>query len=121
VSDHVVCEAEELEEGERILVQLKGREIGVFNLGGELRAYTNWCAHQSGPVCEGNVTGTWEGTFDRDSLATSLEYCREGEILNCPWHGWEYDLESGDCLSRRGVRLPSHPVEIRDGEVVVSL
>jgi nitrite reductase/ring-hydroxylating ferredoxin subunit len=121
MTDHVVCEADELGEGERVLVQLEGREIGVFNVDGELRAYTNWCAHQSGPICEGNITGTWEGSFDRDSLETSLEYCRDGEILNCPWHGWEYDIENGDCLSREGIKLPSHPVEVRDGEVVVSL
>lgn len=121
MSKHVVGHENELDEGERLVVQLEGREIGVFNVDGELRAYNNWCAHQAGPVCEGAVTGTFEAIFDEEALDTQLEYCREGEILNCPWHGWEYDLESGDCLSRQGVTLLSYPVEIRDGDIVVTL
>ena len=121
MSEHVVASADELPPGERILVQLRGREIGVFNVDGELYAYTNWCAHQSGPCCEGTVTGTASSTFDRATLEISLEYVQEGEILNCPWHGWEYDLTTGECLSRGGVRLPGHPVRIEDGDVVVTL
>jgi nitrite reductase/ring-hydroxylating ferredoxin subunit len=39
----------------------------------------------------------------------------------CPWHGWEYDIETGDCLSKRSAFLPSYPVEVRDGEIVVTL
>ena len=52
---------------------------------------------------------------------TSLEWTEEGHILNCPWHGWEYDVTTGECLSRNRVRLPAHDVEVRDGEIVVSL
>jgi len=121
MSDHVVCRVDELDEGERVVVQLEGREIGVFNLDGKYRAYANWCAHQSGPICEGSVTGTWEAEYDRDEMDTELTYCREGEILNCPWHGWEYDVGTGDCLSREGIKLPSYPVEVRGDEIVVSL
>lgn len=121
MSEHVVASAEELSEGDRLLVQLEGREIGVFRIEGELHAYTNWCAHQAGPVCEGHVTGTTEASFDSDTLETELDYCREDEILNCPWHGWEYDLTSGECLSRGEVELPSYPVEERDGDIVITL
>ena len=121
MSDHVVADADELLPGERILVQLRGREIGIFNVDGELYAYTNWCPHQSGPCGEGNVTGTRAATFDRDTLRSELEYVKDGEILNCPWHGWEFDLTSGDCLSRGGVRLPAHQVRTEDGEIVVML
>ncbi|MFB6129868.1 MAG: Rieske (2Fe-2S) protein [Salinigranum sp.] len=51
----------------------------------------------------------------------SLDYVKEDEILNCPWHGWEFDLTSGECLSRQGVQLPTHPVRIEDDEIVVTL
>lgn len=121
MTEHTVASDEELNEGERLVVQLEGREIGVFRVDGELYAYNNWCAHQAGPICEGNVTGTTEATFDSDTLETKLEYKCDGEVLNCPWHGWEYDLTSGDCLSRNGVQLPSYPVEERDGDIVVTL
>lgn len=118
---HVVGTADEIEDGERKIVQLEGREIGVFNLNGEYYAYSNWCAHQSGPVCEGNVTGTYRASFDRETLEYDLQWSDEDKILNCPWHGWEYDITDGRCLSRQKVRLPSYPVTVEDGNVVVEL
>ena len=121
MSEHVVADADELGRGERLIVQLEGREIAIFNVDGELAAYTNWCAHQGGPCGEGSITGTVTASFDRDSLETTLEWSADERILNCPWHGWEYDVTTGECLSRRPVRLPSHEVSVRDGEIVVTL
>jgi len=121
MSEHVVGDAEEVGEGERLVTELQGREIAVFNLDGEYRAYLNWCAHQGGPICEGNLTGTVEASYDRDSGETSLDWAREGEVLMCPWHGWEYDVTSGECLSRTSVTLPSYPIEVREGELVVRM
>ncbi|MBV0903539.1 Rieske (2Fe-2S) protein [Haloarcula salina] len=119
--EHVVAKTDELAEGERLIALLDGKEIGVFNIGGELYAYPNWCAHQGGPLCEGMLSGTVEGEFDRDSLETELEWNREGEILSCPWHGWEFDATSGDCLVDDGCRLRSIPVRDESGHVVVTL
>jgi nitrite reductase/ring-hydroxylating ferredoxin subunit len=121
MNEHPIAKAEEIGEGERIVVEVEGREIAVFQIGEEYHAYVNWCAHQSGPTCEGRLSGTMDAKFDRDTLETTLSYCREGEILNCPWHGWEYDIKSGECLSRDGKQLPSFPVEEKDGEIIVSL
>ena len=121
MSDHVVASADEIGEGERALVQLKGREIGVFNVDGEYHAFANWCAHQSGPCCEGPITGTQGAEFDRDTLEYTLEWIKEGQILNCPWHGWEFDVTTGECLSRKGKSLASFPVRVEDGDVVVTL
>jgi nitrite reductase/ring-hydroxylating ferredoxin subunit len=121
VDEYVVASTNDLNEGDRIVAQLKGREIGIFNVDGEYHAYTNWCAHQGGPCCEGNITGTQEASYDRGRGETTLEWTREDEILNCPWHGWEYDVTTGECLSKNRVRLPEHDVEVRDDEVVISL
>lgn len=121
MGEHTIATVDELEDGERKLVEVEGREIALFRLDGEFRAYTNWCAHQGGPACEGSITGTSDAAFDRDQLQTSLEWCKEGEVLNCPWHGWEYDIPTGDCLSKDGSRLPSHPTYVEGGDVVVSL
>ncbi|WP_246989716.1 Rieske (2Fe-2S) protein [Halorientalis marina] len=121
MSDYTVAKEEELDEGDRIVTEIEGREIGVFRLDGEFYAYVNWCAHQSGPPCEGKLTGTTESKFNREELEETLSYCREGEILNCPWHGWEYDIKSGECLSRDGVGLPSFPVREEEGDIIVSL
>jgi nitrite reductase/ring-hydroxylating ferredoxin subunit len=121
MADHVVAETTDVPEGERLVVELEGREIGVFNVDGEYYAYTNWCAHQAGPCCEGPITGTSKARFDAESLEVELSWVKEGEILNCPWHGWEYDVTNGECLSRAGISLVSHPVSVEDGQLVVSL
>lgn len=121
MGEHKVAEVDELENGDRVVMELEGREIGVFKIEGKYFAYTSWCAHQSGPICEGQVGGTVEATFDRDSRETTREWTREGQLIRCPWHDWEYDLESGECLSKQGIRLPEHDVRVEDGEIIVSV
>lgn len=121
MAEHVVATTDELEPGERIIVDLDGKEIAVFNLDGEYYAYLNYCAHQGGPLCEGTTVATKEVSFDRDSLEYRVEWTRENEIIACPWHNWEFDLRTGECLSRDGVRLPSYPITVSDGEIVLQL
>lgn len=121
MGEHAIAQVGDLSEGERITVQLEGREISLFNIDGEYHAYTNWCAHQSGPICEGTLTGTRKATVDQEAGTIESEWCREGKILSCPWHGWEYDVVTGECLSKKGVLLPSHPVQVEDGEIIVSV
>jgi nitrite reductase/ring-hydroxylating ferredoxin subunit len=118
---HLVAAESELAEGDRLTTVVNGLEVSVFNIDGEYRGYVNWCAHQAGPVCEGRISGTMKGTYDRETGDQRLEYVKEGEILNCPWHGWEYDLNTGNCLSRDDVTLPSFPVEVDEGEVFILL
>lgn len=121
MSDHVVAETDELEPGSRVVAQLEGRSIVVFNVEGEYSAYTNWCPHQGGPACEGVVTGTTTATFDRETLETDLEWERDGLVLTCPWHAWEFDVTTGECLSRGKIRLIEHDVRVEGDDVVVSL
>lgn len=121
MSEHVVAAADELGEGDHLVVELEGREIGVFRLEGEYRAYTNWCAHQGGPVCEGSLDGTTAARLDPDSRRYDLEWVKEDRVLRCPWHAWEFDALTGDCLHSAQYRLVAHDARVEDGEVVVSL
>lgn len=121
MSTYNIGSADQVSEGERLLVELQGKEIAVFNVDGEYHAYVNWCAHQAGPACEGNVTGTMEAEYDSEEDNVKLDYCKEGQILNCPWHGWEYDLTSGECLSRQNVILPEYNIQVQDGDLILSL
>jgi len=121
MSEHAVGTTDELDPGSRILTHLEGRQIVVFNVDGEYHAYTNWCPHQGGPVCEGLVTGTTSASFDREELETTLTWERDGEVLTCPWHAWEFELTSGDCLSRGKIRLLKHDVRVEDDEIIVSV
>jgi nitrite reductase/ring-hydroxylating ferredoxin subunit len=86
----VVARTAEIPPGGRKLVEIGGRSIGIFNLHGEYFALRNRCPHQGGPLCSGY-------RFSALSAATPGEYERErdGEIIRCPWHGWEFEIRSG--------------------------
>jgi nitrite reductase (NADH) small subunit len=114
-----VCQAEELPAGERRIVAVDGMEVGVFNLGDDhFVAYRNVCPHQGAPVCRGRVGGT-----SLPSAPGEYVFGRHGRVLVCPWHGWEFDLESGKVLfGRRRTRLARIDTAVEDdGTLVVCL
>lgn len=108
---HRVALLEELPAGGRKLVEVAGKSIGLFNVGGELKAVLNVCPHELAPVCLGRLSGTTLA-----SRVGEVVWGREGEILSCPWHGWEFDLKSGRCLSDHR-RLRMYRVKVEGPEV----
>ena len=90
MSRHVVAPVRELPPGSRKLVDVGGRAIVIFNIGGEFFALLNRCPHQGGNLCEGRLIGLVES-----SEPGAYRYSRQGEILRCPWHGWEFDVRTG--------------------------
>ncbi len=121
MTEYIVASDDELDPGDRLTVTLDGREIGIFCLEDGYHAYRNWCPHQGGPVCDGSITGTQDTSFDRETLQTEVHQTRPDQVLNCPWHGWEFDLTSGKCLSRENIQLRSYEVRVTDGKIVVSV
>ena len=111
-----VARASEIAPGEVRLVEVKGRSIGVFNVHGRFVAALNVCPHERAPVCRGRVGGT-----TLPSAPGEYRWGREGEILACPWHGWEFDLLTGRALADPRVRLRLNPVTVEDGTVFVTL
>jgi nitrite reductase/ring-hydroxylating ferredoxin subunit len=87
---YIVATVEEIPPGGRKIVEVAGRSIGVFNLDGEFFALRNRCPHQGGPLCVGALTG-----LITSSGPGEYEYSRAGEIVRCPWHGWEFDIRTG--------------------------
>ena len=108
---HPVAQAEEIPPGGRKLVRVGAAEVGLFNVGGVLRAYRNACPHAGAPVCAGRVSGT-----SMPSAVYEYVYGLEGCILRCPWHGWEFDLRSGRHIVDPRNRLKEVPVETGDLE-----
>lgn len=121
MAEYVVAKADEFEDGDRRVIEVEGREIGLFCVDGGFYAYLNWCPHQRGPVCEGPVTGRSRASFDRDDLETELEWSADDRVLVCPWHSWEFDLETGENLPDRSIELPSFPAKVDDGNVIVEM
>jgi nitrite reductase/ring-hydroxylating ferredoxin subunit len=114
-----VAKTSEFKSGDRRIVTTdRGAEIGVFSHEGAYHAYSNTCLHQGGPACEGlminrvaEVLGpgkTWEGEVFADEVH-----------FVCPWHGYEYDLKTGECVGNRKLKLRNYAVVERDGDVYV--
>jgi 3-phenylpropionate/trans-cinnamate dioxygenase ferredoxin subunit len=105
---HVVGTVAEIGPGQRKIVEVAGISIGVFNVGGTFYALRNRCPHQGAPLCRGSLKGT-----TLPSAPGEYVWGREGEILRCPWHGWEFDVTNG-----RSIFNP-HRVRVRAYEVTV--
>jgi 3-phenylpropionate/trans-cinnamate dioxygenase ferredoxin subunit len=112
---HVVASVEEIAPGGRKLVELEGRPIVVFNLSGEYFALLNRCPHQGGSLCHGKLTG-----LVLSDEPGEYTYSRPGEIIRCPWHGWEFDIRTGKswCDPRR-IRVKNYPVSVEPGARLV--
>ena len=87
---YVIARADEFPPGTRRIVDIDGRSIGVFNVDGTYYALRNQCPHQGGPLCKGTVMGTVTSPGPGD-----YHYDPEHKLLTCPWHNWEFDMETG--------------------------
>ena len=105
---HVVGTVAEIPPGSRKIVEAAGISIGVFNVRGSFHALRNRCPHQGAPLCLGSVKGTALPSAPGEYL-----WAREGEILRCPWHGWEFDILTGRSIcSPEAIRVRSYPVTV---------
>ena len=115
-----VTSVEGFEPGDREIVEADSRSIGVFNVGGDYFALRNHCPHDSGPVCTGRVrsrlTGTYEAPGERITEAFD-----GAPSITCPWHGWEYDVETGTHVGDESISLQTYDVVVEDGTVYVEL
>ena len=103
-----VAAADEIPPGARKIVEIGGRSIGVFNVGGDYVALRNRCPHQGGPLC----AGTLFSAIDAPAPG-AYERSRPGEIIRCPWHGWEFDLRTGSSwFDPRRVRVRRYPARL---------
>jgi len=109
---------ESFEDGDRAFVEVDGIEVGVMQVEGEYYALQNRCMHDGGPVCTGKTGRKLEGEFVEPGKRVR-KYFGETKIVSCPWHGWSYDLETGESLADADVRLPTFDVVVEDGTVYV--
>jgi nitrite reductase/ring-hydroxylating ferredoxin subunit len=116
----VVAVKEDVLEGGRVVVDIEGVEVGIFRVDGQLYAWENRCAHAGGPVCQGKLMNRVVERLDSGKRSLGDDFSDELHIV-CPWHGYEYDVRTGEHPADSGVRLRRIEVEEHEGEILVRL
>lgn len=112
---YVVASTADIPPGARKRVEVRGRPILIFNLSGEFFGLLDRCPHQGSPLCGGTLIGR-----TMSSRPGEYEYSRPGEVLRCPWHGWEFDVRTGQSYCEpEAVRVTNYPVGVAHGDEVV--
>jgi nitrite reductase/ring-hydroxylating ferredoxin subunit len=114
VTKHVVARRDEIAPSTAKAVQAGGREIAVFNVNGAFFAMLNRCPHEGAPLALGRLT-----CLVQSSRPGKYDVSRKGEMLRCPWHGWEFDIGTGQsyCDPQR-MRVRAFDVQIVSGETL---
>ena len=111
----IVAKASEVAPGTSKVVTVKGREIGLFNLDGGFFALANRCPHAGGPLCRGRIVA-----LVQSDEPGHYRLARPGEFLRCPWHGWEFDIRTGQSwCDPDSTRARSFKVSVEPGATLV--
>jgi nitrite reductase/ring-hydroxylating ferredoxin subunit len=116
VGEHFVSKAADLADGDRMILTVGEREIGVFYKDGGYYAYGNYCVHAGGPVCEGLIINRVVDLIGADRKYEGQTFSEDVHFV-CPWHGYEYDLKTGECVGDRKLKLKKFEVVRRGDDV----
>lgn len=81
-------------------VEVDGREIALFNVGGKICAIKHVCPHQGGPLAEGGL---------------------DGNVVTCPWHGWQFDVTTGVCVFNDSIKQETFKVKEEGEDIFVEV
>ncbi|MBI3433496.1 MAG: Rieske (2Fe-2S) protein [Proteobacteria bacterium] len=119
MAEKLVGKASEIADGDRRIVFLGDTEIGVFRHQGHFYAYSNTCLHQGGPACEGLIIAKVEERIMPDKTSRGMYFSDTQTHFVCPWHGYEYDIMTGEFAGDRSRKLRAYRVVVREDEVYV--
>ena len=86
--------------GSGTVAEVSGKSLAIFNVDGNFFVIDNTCVHRGGPIGEGDL---------------------EGDVVTCPWHGWEYNVKTGACVNNASACVKSYTVVVEGSEVKVEL
>jgi len=93
-----VCKKSEIPEDTGKCVEVNGQEVALFKVDGKVCAIHQSCPHQGGPLSEGGINGN---------------------VVTCPWHGWDFDVTNGVCTFNDGIKQPTFKVKEEGEDVYV--
>jgi 3-phenylpropionate/trans-cinnamate dioxygenase ferredoxin subunit len=96
-----IAPASELLAGGRLFVTIEDKSIVLFNVAGNLYAIADLCAHDNGPLGDGDL---------------------EGDEVICPRHGARFDIHNGKAMRLPAVvDIPAYPVRVREGMIEIGI
>lgn len=95
-----IARVDECPPGEALERVAGERIVALYNVEGTFFALDGVCPHQGGPLGRG---------------------CLSGAIVTCPWHGWQFDVRSGQHQLSRALQQPRFEVRVEDGLVLVNV
>lgn len=119
MAEQFVGRLSEFDNGTRQIVKVGNTEVGVFRHEGEFFAYSNYCLHQGGPACEGLMIAKVEEHLREDKTSIGLFFSEKDLNFVCPWHGYEFELKTGECVGDRRLRLKKFDVVRRGDDIFV--
>ena len=82
-------------------VNVNGNRIALFYASGKYYAMEALCRHQDKPIAPGKV---------------------DGEVVECPWHSWHYNIRTGELLDYlSGVKMTTYKVDVRGSDIYVDV
>ena len=121
MTDVSVGRVDEFADPGRKVIDVGGIEIGVFKLHGRFTAYENLCPHLGGPVCQGLMLPRTVDDVAQDNVNLARTFSKTQHNVICPWHGMEFDIETGEHVTTKTLRLRKVAVRIDGGEVFVTV
>ena len=95
-----VGQTTDIPEGEGRTYELEGHNVAVFNVGGAFHAMDGGCPHRGGPLGEGYL---------------------EEKVVTCPWHGWRFDVTTGQSPVNPAAKVPCYAVKVEGTDLLVEL
>lgn len=93
-----VASTAEVKPGQAIVVEVNGKTLAVFNVDGTFHAIDNTCVHRGGPLGEGDI---------------------HGNVVACPWHGWQFDVTTGECVKNPAAKVEVYQVKVEGENITV--
>jgi len=82
--------------GSGMVAEINGKTLAVFNVDGTYHVIDNTCVHRGGPLGEGDV---------------------EGDVVSCPWHGWQYNIKTGACVNNPAAKVATYEVKVEGNDI----
>jgi nitrite reductase/ring-hydroxylating ferredoxin subunit len=118
---HLAGRSESIPEKGRLVIDIGDKTVGLFRVNGRLFAYENTCPHMGGPVCQGLIIPAVREVINDKQVSTGYAFDESEMRIVCPWHGYEFTIETGSHPAKESIRLKAVPVEEKGGEVYVTV